>query len=100
MKHHDSVTKDLLTRLLVKDPRVRLTDPQEIMNHKFFEDIDWQKMMARQCATPYKPEVTDPLDLCHFDVEQTNQPIETPPSYSDVSMANHALKQHSLFFLR
>lgn len=56
-KYHDNVTKDLILRLLAKDPRARLADPEEIMNHPFFAKIDWQKMLARQCTTPYKPEV-------------------------------------------
>jgi len=56
-KFHDLVTRDLIARLLAKDPKMRLADPDEIMRHPFFAKIDWRKMLARDCATPYKPEV-------------------------------------------
>jgi len=46
-KCHDPVTRDLLYRLLAKEPRMRLSDPEEIMEHQFFAKIDWQKMLAR-----------------------------------------------------
>ena len=59
----------MLSRLLIKDPTERLTDPTEIMQHPFFASIDWERMMARDCVTPYKPEVAGPLDLRHFEVE-------------------------------
>ena len=63
------MTRDLLERLLVKDPTERLTDPAEIMSHPFFAEIDWECMMERTCTTPYKPEVQGPLDLGHFEAE-------------------------------
>ena len=80
-KCHDTVTRDLLYRLLAKEPRMRLADPEEIMEHQFFAKINWQKMLARQCTTPYKPEITGPLDLSHFEAEYTNKPhMLSPPS--------------------
>lgn len=45
LKYHDTVTRDLLARLLAKDPRMRLTDPEEIMQHQFFAKINWRKMI-------------------------------------------------------
>jgi len=81
-KFHDTVTRDLIVRLLAKDPRARLADPEEIMNHQFFAKIDWQRMLARKCTTPYKPEVQGPLDVRHFEAEYTNKPILSPPSPS------------------
>ena len=35
-------------------------------------------MMERRLTTPYKPEVQGPLDLSHFEAEQTNKPIFSP----------------------
>ena len=78
-KFHDPVTRDLLLRLLVKDPEMRLSDPNEIMEHPFFAGIDWQKMLARQCTTPYVPDVEGPLDVRHFEPEYTKQPVELSP---------------------
>ena len=81
-KFHDPVTRDLLLRLLVKDPKQRLVDPAEMMRHPFFAKIDWQKMLARQCNTPYVPEVQGPLDVRHFEQEYTNEPVALSPGSS------------------
>ena len=75
----------MLSRLLIKEPTERLINPAEIMSHPFFAQIDWQKMMERRCTTPYKPEVVGPLDLRHFEEEQTNKPVLSPPGSSDAS---------------
>lgn len=40
-------------------------------------------MMERRCTTPYIPEVQGPLDLSHFEAEQTNKPIFSPPDDTD-----------------
>ena len=40
-------------------------------------------MMERRCTTPYIPEVQGPLDLSHFEAEQTNKPIFSPPDDMD-----------------
>ena len=66
-KYHDAATRDLITRLLIKDPQHRLSDPTEIMAHPFFARIDWAQMLARESTPPYIPEVKGPLDLCHFE---------------------------------
>eukprot|EP01059_Diplonema_ambulator_P036728 TRINITY_DN929_c0_g1_i1.p1 TRINITY_DN929_c0_g1~~TRINITY_DN929_c0_g1_i1.p1 ORF type:complete len:538 (+),score=61.26 TRINITY_DN929_c0_g1_i1:41-1654(+) len=47
-----SSTCDLLVRLLVKEPRSRLSDPSEIKGHPFFSGIDWQKYLRRQYMCP------------------------------------------------
>jgi serum/glucocorticoid-regulated kinase 2 len=31
--------------------------PQEIKAHKFFAQVDWRKLMARQYAAPFRPNV-------------------------------------------
>ena len=42
-------------------------------------------MIERNCTTPYKPEVQGPLDLSHFEAEQTNKPILSPPDSTDLT---------------
>jgi len=57
--------KDLLTRLLRKDPTKRLgsnmpKDLITIKKHRFFRKIDWVKLEARELEPPIQPMITDP----------------------------------------
>lgn len=57
--------KDLLTRLLRKDPNKRLgavmpKDLQTLKHHRFFRKIDFKKLATRQLEPPIQPLITDP----------------------------------------
>lgn len=57
--------KDMLTRLLRKDPHKRLgavmpKDLQILKKHRFFRKIDWKKLEARELEPPIQPMITDP----------------------------------------
>ncbi|KAG6007850.1 hypothetical protein E4U21_005438 [Claviceps maximensis] len=57
--------KDLLTRLLRKEPHKRLgscmpKDLQTLKKHRFFRKIDWKKLEARELEPPIQPMITDP----------------------------------------
>ncbi|KAF4512637.1 hypothetical protein G6O67_001751 [Ophiocordyceps sinensis] len=57
--------KDLLTRLLRKDPHRRLgaAMPKDLLTlkkHRFFRKIDWKKLAAREMEPPIQPMITDP----------------------------------------
>jgi len=57
--------KDLLTRLLQKNPAKRLgsnmpKDLETIKKHRFFRKIDWKKLAARELEPPIQPMITDP----------------------------------------
>lgn len=94
--------KDLLTKLLKKDPKNRLgsatcvtgrvkndnnksrsrsnspgtqSPTAAIKNHRFFRHIDWKAMESRQCAPPIVPCVTDPILAENFDVCFTAMPF-------------------------
>ena len=69
--------KDLLTRLLRKDPKKRLggsmpKDMEIIKNHRFFRKIDWKKLESRELEPPIKPLITDPALAENFSTEFTN----------------------------
>jgi len=51
---------------------------EEIKEHPFFADIDWNKMNQKQIPTPYKPILEYRYDTKHFDPEITCIPIESP----------------------
>lgn len=73
--YHSAVATDLISKLLAKDPSKRLGSQrgaEEIKEHPFFADIDWDKMMKKQIPTPYKPLLDSKDDTKHFDKEICN----------------------------
>ncbi|KAB8339318.1 hypothetical protein FH972_022251 [Carpinus fangiana] len=77
-------SKDLLTRLLRKEPRKRLggnmpKDLAIIKSHRFFRRIDWQKLERRECEAPITPIITDPAEAENFSKDFTDlamSPVE------------------------
>jgi serine/threonine protein kinase len=69
--------KDLLTRLLRKEPPKRLgsnmpKDLVTIKKHRFFRKIDWKKLSKREIDAPIQPLVTDPELAENFSNEFTD----------------------------
>ena len=69
--------KDLLTRLLRKEPKKRLgacmpKDMQTIKGHRFFRKIEWAKLERRETEPPIKPLITDPELAENFSSEFTD----------------------------
>jgi serum/glucocorticoid-regulated kinase 2 len=76
---HDIVppaAKDLLTKLLNRDPTQRLgaNGSAEIKAHPFFHAIDWLKLLMRKYDPAFRPSVVDALDTANFDPEFTSEP--------------------------
>jgi serum/glucocorticoid-regulated kinase 2 len=79
---HSAMAIDLIAKLLEKDPAKRLgakRDAEEIKEHPFFEDVDWNLMMRKRIPTPYKPLLDSKDDTKHFDPEMGNLPVDSPP---------------------
>lgn len=69
--------KDLLTRLLQKNPAKRLgsnmpKDLHTMKKHRFFRKIDWKKLAARELEAPIQPMITDPELAENFAAEFTD----------------------------
>ena len=49
----DPVARDLVTRLLIKEPRLRIGahDIRELKSHEYFKDIDWENL--RNSPVPF-----------------------------------------------
>jgi serine/threonine protein kinase len=68
--------KDLLTRLLRKEPAKRLgacmpKDLTLIKKHRFFRKIEWEKLAKREVEPPITPLITDPELAENFSTEFT-----------------------------
>ena len=71
----DREARSLLIGLLDRDPQKRLgiNGAAEIKAHPFFAQIDWQRLMAKKYAAPFKPAVESAADTSNFDKEFTNE---------------------------
>uniref|UniRef100_G3UN48 Ribosomal protein S6 kinase n=1 Tax=Loxodonta africana TaxID=9785 RepID=G3UN48_LOXAF len=81
-----AVAKDLIKRLLMKDPKKRLgcgpRDADEIKEHLFFQKINWDDLAAKKVPAPFKPVIRDELDVSNFAEEFT----EMDPTYSPAAL--------------
>lgn len=72
--------KDLLIRLLRKEPSKRLgyhmpKDLHTIKKHRFFRKIDWKLLENRRLEPPINPVVTDPALAENFSDDFTHLPL-------------------------
>jgi len=62
--------KDLLSKLLTKDPNKRLgsgaQDADEIKNHPWFNNISWEDIFNKTQKPPYTPQLDGKDDVKHF----------------------------------
>ncbi|XP_026568796.1 ribosomal protein S6 kinase alpha-5 isoform X1 [Pseudonaja textilis] len=84
--------KDLIQRLLMKDPKKRLGcgsgSADEIKQHSFFKKINWSDLAAKKVSAPFKPVIRDELDVSNFAEEFT----EMDPTYSPATIPEAADK--------
>lgn len=69
--------QSLIAELLNRDPAERCgskNDVEDIKQHPFFDDIDWDKMYAKQVIADYQPEVKADKSAL-FESEFTAEPV-------------------------
>jgi len=80
--------KDLLEKLLIRDPEERLIEPSAIKAHPFFRSIDWEKLLNKEVTPPYKPPVKGKEDIGMVDPTFTSEePTLTMVDESAISQA-------------
>uniref|UniRef100_A0A8C6ULY7 Ribosomal protein S6 kinase n=1 Tax=Neogobius melanostomus TaxID=47308 RepID=A0A8C6ULY7_9GOBI len=67
------LAKDLIQRLLIKDPKTRLGSGRK---------INWEDLAAKRVPAPFKPVIRDELDVSNFADEFT----EMDPTYSPAAL--------------
>jgi serine/threonine protein kinase len=84
--------QDLLRRMLERDPAKRIgTDNEEdIKQHPFFEDVDWDSVYRKEIPPPFKPEVKKgKLDVGNVDQCFRGLQVAETPRADDTSDIMH-----------
>ena len=74
-KNFDDVTKDLLLKLLEINPDKRIGD-DDIKNHQYFSDVNWDDVMNKKVNPPFVPELNDDMDLKYFEKSFTDEVVD------------------------
>lgn len=67
--------RNFVKGLLNRNPKHRLGathDAKELMDHAFFNDIDWVALGKKSLIPPFKPKLKSVMDTSNFDPEFTN----------------------------
>ncbi|KZF19746.1 Pkinase-domain-containing protein [Xylona heveae TC161] len=67
--------RNFVKGLLNRNPKHRLgatNDAEELKNHPFFADVDWDALLKKNVVPPFKPKLKSQLDTSNFDPEFTN----------------------------
>jgi serine/threonine protein kinase len=69
-KNFDKNAKSLVKHLLVADLSKRYGNlkngANDVKNHRWFSDIDWNQLLAKKIKAPYKPIVKSANDTSNF----------------------------------
>ncbi|KAJ8609501.1 hypothetical protein MRB53_039059 [Persea americana] len=71
--------RNFVKGLLNRNPKHRLgstRDAEELREHPFFADIDWEALVNKKIAPPFKPVLASEHDVTNFDEEFTNAEVD------------------------
>jgi len=88
--------KKIIVAFLNRDPKKRLgseNDLDEIKEHPFFEDVDWDKLNKRQLTCSFQPKIKSDLDTDNFEDTFTSE--EVVDSVVDGSALSQTLTGHT-----
>ena len=71
--------KDLILKLMTIEPKERIgyNSVDEIKNHKFFNDIDFDKVLKKEYKVPFRPKLHGEMDLKYFDINFTEDDMDS-----------------------
>ncbi len=67
-----SDVKNLLQTMLERDPVVRYQSIREVMNHRWFKDVDWPKVIKKDVKPPLVPDI----NLSYFEPDRGDTEAE------------------------
>jgi len=63
----DGDTREILLKLLEREPSKRLSDATLIKSHPYFKGMDWDKLLRKEIPAPFVPPVKDKMDVSMVD---------------------------------
>ncbi|BFZ12288.1 hypothetical protein BsWGS_15326 [Bradybaena similaris] len=74
--------KDLIQKLLTKDPSKRLgsRSVEDVRRHPFFKCINWDDLAQKKVPAPFVPKIRHELDLSNFSEEFTKMAATESPA--------------------
>eukprot|EP01089_Gocevia_fonbrunei_P017690 TRINITY_DN5811_c0_g1_i2.p1 TRINITY_DN5811_c0_g1~~TRINITY_DN5811_c0_g1_i2.p1 ORF type:complete len:386 (-),score=80.38 TRINITY_DN5811_c0_g1_i2:53-1210(-) len=83
--------RSLLSGLLERDPRKRLSDISKIKAHPYFESINWDNLYNKKIPPPFIPPVKDDKDTSQIDPSFTEEDatgVSVPDSQLTITDSN------------
>ncbi|CAG9472541.1 unnamed protein product [Plasmodium vivax] len=91
---------DLLKKLFEKNPKKRLgsgvTDAEEIKNHPFFKNVNWDDVLNKKVKPPFKPSLFDQMDVQNFDKEFLCMPLRYSDKFDSNPIAVKSQKSYMI----
>lgn len=104
--YHTPEAIDLVDKLIVANPKNRLgyKGSLEIKNHRFFQNINWEKVYAKKIQPPLIPVIKNEMDLNNFHSMFTDEnvnessitPKENIPKEKDIYEGFTYVKKNSM----
>ena len=69
--------KDLLAKLFVKDPAVRVKNIEKLKEHPWFAMIEWEEIQSKSMKAPFVPVLKREEDVSNFDKKFTKCSYES-----------------------
>lgn len=93
--HIGSEARDLITKMLEREPRQRLgyNGPHEIKEHPYFQTIDWDALYHKRLRPPFLPNVADEMDLRNIDSSFTRIPAAVTPTPAEARILASATEE-------
>ena len=78
-----AAARDLINGLLVREPSQRLGNDgiADIINHRYFVDMDWNKLVTRSLTPPWTPTLTNLTDTRYYDESCAMSCLKDVPLY-------------------
>lgn len=95
--HFTEEAKDLISKLLTVEPKNRIgygaNGIENIKNHPYFANIDWEKLEERQIKPPFVPQIKGDTDVMYFDKMFTTKPV----AGSWIEMVDNTKNEDNIF---